>query len=150
VALLLVLAAGGARAQSVQDVTGMWLNAGGNGGILIAPCGSGELCGSIAWAKDPADPVTHSKFDVLNPNTALRGRLLCGLQILGGFTPNSDGSWGGGWIYDPESGNTYKSKMHLADDGTLHVRGYIGIALLGRTEVWTRPSAPLTPCTAKQ
>jgi len=138
--------AGMAHAQAAPDVTGMWLNARGDGGILVAPCGNGQLCGSIQWAQDPLDPVTHSNVDVLNPNPALRGRRLCGLQMLGGFTRNDDGSWGGGWIYDPESGNTYKSNMHLAADGTLHVRGYIGFSFIGRTEVWTRPSAPLTPC----
>ena len=44
-----------------------------------------------------------------------------------------------GDIYDPESGKTYSSFfIHLKDKNTLKVRGYVGISLLGRTEIWTR------------
>jgi uncharacterized protein (DUF2147 family) len=45
----------------------------------------------------------------------------------------------GGEILDPENGKTYRAKMKLEDGGkTLHVRGFIGISLLGRTQVWIR------------
>ena len=56
-----------------------------------------------------------------------------GLSIYDG-----PGEWKGGDIYDPESGKTYSSYMFLKDKNTLKVRGYVGISLFGRTEVWTR------------
>ena len=137
--------AGAARAQS-QDVQGWWMDRAGKAGIYIAPCG-GQLCGKIEWLRVPLDKAGKPKTDIHNNDPALRPRLLCGLQILGNFTPGDDGRWRGGWIYDPESGNTYKSVMHVGDDGKLHVRGYIGITLIGRSTVWTKPATPLTPCT---
>ena len=44
-----------------------------------------------------------------------------------------------GKILDPDSGKIYDVKLELADGGrTLNVRGYLGIALLGRTQRWKR------------
>ena len=48
--------------------------------------------------------------------------------------------WEDGWIYDPDSGSTYTAEMHLEGPDTLKLRGYLGISLLGQTQVWTRES----------
>jgi uncharacterized protein (DUF2147 family) len=51
----------------------------------------------------------------------------------------SDGQYGGGDILDPRSGSVYGCKFWLEQGGTrLVVRGFIGIALLGRSQTWTR------------
>jgi uncharacterized protein (DUF2147 family) len=61
-----------------------------------------------------------------------------GMTILWGLTRDGD-SWSGGKILDPHTGKVYKAKMTLTDGGMkLQVRGYIGFALLGRTQVWQR------------
>jgi uncharacterized protein (DUF2147 family) len=45
----------------------------------------------------------------------------------------------GGDILDPDTGVVYRCKMTLADGGKkLVVRGFIGISLLGRSQVWLR------------
>lgn len=45
----------------------------------------------------------------------------------------------GGEILDPENGKIYRCKMKLVDGGKkLDVRGFIGIALIGRTQTWWR------------
>jgi uncharacterized protein (DUF2147 family) len=65
---------------------------------------------------------------------------ILGLIIVRNMKP--DGSeYAGGDILDPESGSVYRCKMHLEQSGTrLIVRGYIGFALLGRSQTWQRQS----------
>lgn len=148
VAAGLFCAAGPALAQQMsasQGVMGWWLDQTGKAGILISQCGS-KLCGKIEWLKKPLNENGTPVLDIHNDNAALRSRKVCDLTMLGNFTTDGHNAWHGGWIYDPASGNTYKSVMHLGADGRLHVRGYIGIPLFGRSEIWTRPTAKLTLC----
>ena len=60
-----------------------------------------------------------------------------GLQFVWGMKETSPGVWDGGQILDPKSGKIYSLKMTMKGD-ELNVRGYIGIAMLGRTQVWRR------------
>ncbi len=53
-----------------------------------------------------------------------------GIEDLG------DGSWGDGKLIDPKTGKIYHLKMAVKKNDQLHVRGYIGVPLLGRTQVW--------------
>ena len=60
-----------------------------------------------------------------------------GMTILWNLRRDGD-VWDGGEILDPEEGKTYRCKLHPTTDGKLEVRGFIGISLLGRTQVWER------------
>jgi uncharacterized protein (DUF2147 family) len=60
-----------------------------------------------------------------------------GLQIIWGLKEKGEGTWEGCYILDAKSGKIYHVKMSMQGD-KLHVRGYIGIALLGRTQIWER------------
>ncbi len=62
-----------------------------------------------------------------------------GLELIRGMKPDGDSKYDGGTILDPRDGKVYKAMMTLTPDGqTLVVRGYLGFALLGRNEYWTR------------
>lgn len=67
---------------------------------------------------------------------------IIGLLIIRNMRP-SGGEFTGGDILDPESGSVYRCKFHLEQAGArLVVRGYIGISLLGRSQIWERQSSP--------
>lgn len=69
---------------------------------------------------------------------ARKDQPLLGLTILSGL--RQEGSeYVGGEILDPDDGDVYRCRAKLsADRRQLHVRGYLGISLLGRTQTWTR------------
>lgn len=117
------------------SVNGIWLSADGDGLIEILLDGE-NLTGTILGSpnEDPDRPDT----DIYNPDPKLRDRALIGLNIFSGFNYDGDGKWSGGFIYDPNSGKTYRAKLKLVSQDTLKLRGYIGISLLGRTETWKR------------
>lgn len=68
----------------------------------------------------------------------LKNRPLVGLRILWEMRRNGD-QWTGGQILDPHSGKVYRCTLMLTEGGrALKVRGFIGMALLGRTQLWQR------------
>jgi hypothetical protein len=81
-----------------------------------------------------------------NPDPKLRERPLCGLQIGDGFVEVDAQHARGGHLYDPRSGRTYSGQM-TAEGNLLRLRGYVGLPILGRTEIWARASKP-PPCPA--
>lgn len=63
---------------------------------------------------------------------------IVGMVILSGLKLQEH-QWGQGQIMDPENGKTYRCAMHTLEQGKkLNVRGYIGLPLLGRSQVWER------------
>lgn len=70
---------------------------------------------------------------------ARKGQRLIGMTILKGVQSQGNGAYVGEEILDPFSGNTYRVKLKLKDAGQLlAVRGYIGVSLFGRTQIWRR------------
>ncbi|MCA4790245.1 MULTISPECIES: DUF2147 domain-containing protein [Acinetobacter] len=64
---------------------------------------------------------------------------LKGLTIVRGLKNTGGTSYDGGSILDPQTGKTYKLKGKLADGGKkLELRGFIGVAALGRNQTWIR------------
>ncbi|HOY70413.1 MAG TPA: DUF2147 domain-containing protein [Methylotenera sp.] len=67
-----------------------------------------------------------------------KGQKIVGMTIVKGIKKKGD-NFEGGEILDPENGKTYKCKMKLDATGNkLEVRGFIGVSLFGRSQIWTR------------
>lgn len=67
-----------------------------------------------------------------------KNKPVIGMQIGNGLKKDGD-VWSGGEILDPQNGKTYRCKVWLEDKGKkLNVRGFIGVSVLGRTQVWIR------------
>jgi uncharacterized protein (DUF2147 family) len=127
-----------------DDVTGTWKTADGRALIDIYHCGV-NVCGRVAWLLEPRFPADDRegmagkpRVDRHNPNPALRKRSVIGLQIMQGFIQEGANRWGQGTIYDSDTGKTYRSRMTLIPPNRLDLHGYIGIPLLGRSQIWTR------------
>ena len=137
--LILWVSAPTAKAQTGTDaVVGTWKNGEGTAHIQITKHDDNRYYGKIIWLKVPNTPEGKPKTDVHNPDEKLRNRPIKGLEILRGFAFEEENLWEGGKIYDPKKGKDYSCKMTLTNPTTLEVRGYIGISLIGRTDIWTR------------
>ncbi len=67
-----------------------------------------------------------------------KNKPVIGMQIGSGLKKDGD-VWSGGEILDPQNGKTYRCKVWLEDNGKkLNVRGFIGVSVLGRTQIWIR------------
>ncbi len=141
IALGLMAALAGCARLGAQtlDMIGEWQEP--TGAVLrVDHCGS-QVCIWIEALSRHADAPT----DIHNPDSRLRARALCGLEIGSGFTLQDAAHATDGTLYDPKTGKTYHGMM-TADGGKLELRGYIGVPLFGRSQTWTRPVAPVRNC----
>ena len=132
-ALAMILNAALASATPDADPIGMWSTENGHGVIAIEPCGD-ALCGRIVGIeRAPTDRMP----------TDVDGRSQCGLTIITNQKPTADGGWLG-QITDPRDGKTYQAKLWVDESGNLHLRGFIGVPLLGSTQICRKYSGRLT------
>ena len=119
--------------SSDEGIFGYWLTSGSI--VKIETCNN-SICGVIAtvFTEEGVDP--ESVLDENNKNKSKRERPIVGINILSDFSiEKSDQKiFKGGKIYDPRSGNTYKSNLYLNEDGTLKVEGCLAFICDG--EEW--------------
>ena len=124
--------------ENPDAIVGVWKNGEGTGMVKIYKNGD-KYQGKIVWLKEPNDPETGKpKLDKNHPDESVRLRAVLGLINSWGFVYKGKKVWDDGKIYDPKNGNTYDCTMKLKDQNSLEVRGYIGVSIIGRTDVWTR------------
>ncbi len=125
-------------ADNPDAVLGTWLNGTKRGQIQIYKQGN-TYAGKLVWLIEPTDPATGKpRIDNKNADPAKRNRPLLNLPLMYNFKYDGGNVWSDGKIYNPEDGKEYNCKMTLKDPNVLDVRGYLGIALLGKTQTWTR------------
>lgn len=130
-----------AKPDNPDAIVGVWKT--GEGTAMVKIYKNGEAYqGKIVWLKEPNDPETGKpKVDKNHPEERNRTRSILGLINVWGFKYTEKNVWDNGNIYDPKNGNTYSCIIKLTSANTIEVRGYIGVSLIGRTDVWTRQVA---------
>jgi uncharacterized protein (DUF2147 family) len=116
-------------AVDADDAKGLWLTAEKDAVIEFDACPkrSTSLCGRIVWDIDAGTPADT-----------------CGVQIAQ-LNRYAKDAWRDGWVYDPRSKKNYKATIRVKGE-TLKIRAFIGVEILGETELLSRTrSLPATP-----
>ena len=134
-ALIALVSVAGARAQQLtpklQNAVGHWQT--NNGGQVETYLVNGKLFGRVTQVRPGRTP--HDVCDKCSGE--YKNQLILGMVFLRNFHPDGD-DWVDGSVVDPENGKEYKGKIWSVGKDELHMRGFIGISLLGRTETWKR------------
>ncbi|HJV69628.1 DUF2147 domain-containing protein [Ideonella sp.] len=119
-----------AWAAAPDDAAGLWMTAENDAVIRFAPCAdrAASLCGQIVWDKDAGTPADT-----------------CGVQIAR-LERYENEAWRDGWVYDPRDKKKYKGVVRIKSGDDLHIRAFLGVEILGKTEQLKRvPAVPAAP-----
>lgn len=119
---------------NADDLIGTWITEDKDAWVEFFKQGD-VYYGKTVWH----DAVKHQgvQTDIMNPNKNLKNRPIIGLIVIRNLIFKKD-KWDYGMCYDPESGKSYSGYIELIDGNRIKLRGYIGIPLFGRSEIWTR------------
>ena len=127
-------------AQASESPVGLWRTiddkTGKEKSLVRIVEANGELRATI-------EKLYRDPHEELNPNCDKcpgdrKNQPVLGMTIMTGLK-KAGSEYDGGEILDPANGKIYRCKMWTAEGGKkLNVRGFIGVSLLGRTQVWVR------------
>ena len=130
-----------ASAIAASGIEGKWITESGNLEVEIARCSAAPdaLCGTVARVIG-----NRSMSGGDEPMQPVDARPALGMTILSSFVPDADDPqrWTGD-LYNRENSKTYRCVLSLEAPDRLKVRGYVGLPLLGKTQIWQR-AAPAT------
>jgi len=93
---------------------------------------NGKLCGKVIKLL-PGATLTNC----VKCQGAKKGKSLVGMDILWNLTKVGN-TYDNGTIIDPKSGKEYDCKIELDGKDQLNVRGYMGVSIFGKTQIWKR------------
>jgi uncharacterized protein (DUF2147 family) len=128
--LIIILIATNYLSNAQDQILGKYLTPKKDGKVEIFKRDN-KYFGKITYLKTPEN-------DDKNPNESLRSKPVVGQEFLKNFKYDGKKTWEEGIIYDAESGKTYDCTITLDADNNMNARGYIGISLFGRTEIFER------------
>lgn len=129
----LVMAAFSSAYAASSPLAGTWLVKEKDGIFLIQSCqnDAAKLCGYLVGMD----------YTEAEPEKDYTGHSECGMEIISDMIPRKNGHWHG-TVLNPRTGSRYQASMWLAKDGTLKLRGYVGLSLFGQTQTWSRIDSP--------
>ena len=120
------------------SILGKWLVGDKDAKVELYQNGE-NLEGKLVWLQQPQEPDGKNKLDSKNPEISLRSQQIQGMIFLKNFKKvENENKWTGGTVYDAKSGKTYSGWIKLIDEKKIELRGFVGISLFGRTDVWIR------------
>ncbi len=133
----LPVAAAGAASGRWSTPVGLWSpldHSGKPRGLIAIYENDGLYYGRI----EPLSPTDDRSARCTHCTGSRKDQPLDGLLLMRHLRYRH-GEYIGGDILDPRTGRIYGCELHLIDGGRkLVMRGYLGIPLLGRSEVWQR------------
>lgn len=93
----------------------------------------GKVYGKVIEILNPKDKDKKC----VNCGGSDKNKPILGLTVIKGLTKEGD-EYTNGKILDPKSGKLYKCYIATEGADKLKVRGYIGVAVIGRTQYWYR------------
>jgi uncharacterized protein (DUF2147 family) len=121
--------------EKADAIIGVWETETKDAKMEIFKSGK-EYQAKLLWGKDIVHADGTSKKDAKNPDAKLRNRDLVGITYITGLKFDDD-EWEKGRVYNNSNGKWYKCYVWL-EDGQLHLRGYLGMRILGQTSKWNR------------
>ena len=125
-----------------NDITGLWQTIDDKTGapkaqVEIRKDANGNYVGKIVKIT-PRLGYTPKEICVDCP-APYTNKPILGLDTLTGLKHSSGNNYTGGRILDPTTGKVYSMKAKLSSNGKrLTLRGYVGVSVLGRNQVWIR------------
>jgi uncharacterized protein (DUF2147 family) len=129
-----------AQAADETSPVGLWKNiddvTGKPKALIRITENKGELQGRLEKLYLPANQDQNPLCTLCTG--AHKDEQVLGMTFMWGLKKDGQ-EYSGGEILDPDNGKVYRSKMTLIDGGKkLNVRGYIGVPMFGRSQVWVR------------
>jgi uncharacterized protein (DUF2147 family) len=95
---------------------------------------NGRWFGRIETSFNPAD--RDERCDKCSGER--KDQAVIGMVVMRGLAKHGS-EYSGGDILDPDTGFVYQCRFTMSADGKkLMVRGFVGISILGRTQIWIR------------
>ena len=135
---LVILASGAAHAQTTDPAIGIWKTIDDKtnqpASLIKIEQVNGILEGTIikTFPRPGETPLVYCNLC----KDERKDKPIVGMKIMTDLKQDQTGSWSGGKILDPKEGEVYRVKITTEDGKKMDVRGYIGVPLLGRTQVW--------------
>lgn len=129
---------GSAKRIAGDELLGEWWTEGNEGRVSFARYRDGTYRGTTSCCAHEDDTERRPKFDHKNPKPELRSRSTLGIVIIWNLKYGGEGEYSDGFVYNPRDGKTYRMKVEVLDADTIKIRGYLGISLLGQSQVWKR------------
>jgi uncharacterized protein (DUF2147 family) len=130
-------AAANDTASAGDALIGEWWTENNEGRIRFSRDKDGTYRGTTTCCVPAKPTADHPARDLHNPNPKLRGRSTVGIVLIWKLT-YEEGEYNDGYVYNPRDGDTYRFEAKILDRNTLKIRGYMGIPLLGQSQIWKR------------